>query len=376
MNLLSIATPRLNSLFLTLVVLFLTVYLLHNVARSRNQISTIRLASLSSRLNKKLVRLNLVALFILLGFMAIGVMFGDFPVPKVEALFTALWDRDSEFNFVINSIRSPRVVVAVLAGMCLASSGAIFQSLINNPLVSPDVIGVNSGAAVCAVILLAAGGQVTYLPFAAFIGAILTAMAVYILSWKRGVAGTRLVLVGIGINALLTAVVTFVQVRYPIEQVMAAARWQAGTVFGATWDDVRILGSGFLILFPVAFFLLSRLRILQLGDETATALGSSVERDRLLLLAVGASLAAVAVAIVGPLGFVALMVPQAARLLTGAITGGSYIFTALLGGIFLLGADLIALHLFTPVMLPVGVITAALGGPYFLILLARYNRAI
>ena len=376
MNLLNIVSPRLDSLFLIFIVLFFTVSVLHGVSKSKNQISVIRIFSVSSRLNKKLVRLNLVALLIILVFMAFGVMFGDFPVPKVKALSTALWDRDSEFNFVINSIRSPRVVVAVLAGMCLASSGAIFQSLINNPLVSPDVIGVNSGAAVCAVILLAAGGQVTYLPFAAFIGAILAAMAVYILSWKRGIAGTRLVLIGLGINALLAAVITFVQVRYPIERVMAAARWQAGTVFGATWDDVRILGIGFLILFPAAFFLLSRLRILQLGDETAIALGSSVERDRLLLLTTGASLAAIAVAVVGPLGFVALMVPQAARLLTGSITGGSYIFTALLGGIFLLGADLIALHLFAPVMLPVGVVTAALGGPYFLILLARYNRAI
>tara|TARA_B100000427_G_scaffold181004_1_gene150503 strand:- start:2616 stop:3746 length:1131 start_codon:yes stop_codon:yes gene_type:complete len=376
MNLLNIVSPRLDSLFLIFIVLFFTVSVLHGVSKSKNQISVIRIFSVSSRLNKKLVRLNLVTLLIILVFMAFGVMFGDFPVPKVKALSTALWDRDSEFNFVINSIRSPRVVVAVLAGMCLASSGAIFQSLINNPLVSPDVIGVNSGAAVCAVILLAAGGQVTYLPFAAFIGAILAAMAVYILSWKRGIAGTRLVLIGIGINALLAAVITFVQVRYPIERVMAAARWQAGTVFGATWDDVRILGIGFLILFPAAFFLLSRLRILQLGDETAIALGSSVERDRLLLLTTGASLAAIAVAVVGPLGFVALMVPQAARLLTGSITGGSYIFTALLGGIFLLGADLIALHLFAPVMLPVGVVTAALGGPYFLILLARYNRAI
>ena len=376
MNLLSITSPRLNSLFLTLIVLVITVSLLHRVSKSKNEISVIRLGSLSSRLNKKLLRLNFVAFVIMIAFMAMGVMFGDFPVPKVRALSTALWDRESEFDFVINSIRSPRVVVAALAGMCLASSGAIFQSLINNPLVSPDVIGVNSGAAVCAVVLLAVGGQVTYLPFAAFIGAIIAAVGVYVLSWKRGIAGTRLVLIGIGINSLLAAVITFVQVRYPIERVMAAARWQAGTVFGATWDDARILGIGFLILFPAAFVLLSKLRILQLGDETAAALGSSVERDRLFLLGTGAAMAAVAVAVVGPLGFVALMVPQAARLLTGTITGGSYIFTALLGGIFLLGADLIALHLFAPVMLPVGVITAALGGPYFLILLARYNRAI
>lgn len=373
---LGIASPRLDSLILIFIVLFITVVLLHSASRHKTKISVMRLGPFSSRLRKSLVRLNLIAFVILIAFMAMGVMFGDFPIPKMKALSTALWDRESEFDFVINSIRSPRIVVAVLAGMCLASSGMIFQSLINNPLVSPDVIGVNSGAAVCAVLLLAAGGQVTYLPVAAFIGAIIAAVGVYVLSWKRGIAGTRLVLIGIGINSLLAAVITFVQVRYPIERVMAAARWQAGTVFGATWGDARTLGIGFLILFPTAFVLLSRLRILQLGDETAAALGSSVERDRLFLLGTGAAMAAVAVAVVGPLGFVALMVPQAARLLVGTITGGSYLFTALLGGIFLLGADLIALHLFAPVMLPVGVITAALGGPYFLILLARYNRAI
>ena len=167
----------------------------------------------------------------------------------------------------------------------------------------------------------------------------------------------------------------YITIKYPIERVVAAARWQAGTLFGATWDDARTLLIGLLILLPSAFFLITRLRILQLGDETAITIGSKIERDRLALLAVASLLAALAVAVVGPLGFVALIVPQAARLLVGSITGGVLIFTALLGGFFLLGADLIAQRLFAPVMLPAGVITATFGGPYFLYLLARYNRA-
>ena len=156
------------------------------------------------------------------------------------------------------------------------------------------------------------------------------------LSWKRGISATRLVLVGIGINALLGAIITYITIKYPIERVVAAARWQAGTLFGATWDDARTLLIGLLILLPSAFFLITRLRILQLGDETAITIGSKIERDRLALLAVASLLAALAVAVVGPLGFVALIVPQAARLLVGSITGGVLIFTALLGGFFLL----------------------------------------
>ena len=116
-------------------------------------------------------------------------------------------------------------------------------------------------------------------------------------------------------------------------------------------------------------------KILQLGDEVATAVGSSIEPDRLALLAVGSLLAALATSVIGPLGFVALIVPQAARMLVGTISGGALLLTSLFGGFFLLGADLVALRLFAPVMLPAGIVTAALGGPYFLFLLARYNRA-
>lgn len=191
---------------------------------------------------------------------------------------------------------------------------------------------------------------------------------------RRGGSGSRLVLVGIGSNAVLAAGITFVQVRFPIEQVVAPARWQAGTLFGASWDDDKTLAVAMSILFPTAFILIRRLRILQLGDDSAAALGIHVERDRLMLIATGACLAAIAVAVVAPLTFVALLVPHFARLLVGNLTGGVLVVTALLGAVFLLGADLIAQRVFAPVSLPAGVATAARGGPYFLFLLARHSR--
>ena len=375
MHFLAITTPTLQRSLTVFAGICLTIFLIQLADLIQPRTFAFRWQNISSRIQLRVVWLSLGTIIVITILTGVGLIVGDYPIPASKAIATALWDRNGEYDFIINSLRFPRIVVAILAGMCFASSGLIFQSLINNPLVSPDIIGINSGAAVLAVAILAAGGNIQYLPWAAFLGALLTAALIYLLSWKRGISATRLVLVGIGINALLGAIITYITIKYPIERVVAAARWQAGTLFGATWDDARTLLIGLLILLPSAFFLITRLRILQLGDETAITIGSKIERDRLALLAVASLLAALAVAVVGPLGFVALIVPQAARLLVGSITGGVLIFTALLGGFFLLGADLIAQRLFAPVMLPAGVITATFGGPYFLYLLARYNRA-
>ena len=370
----SFITPSTTASIYVFLGLATTTFLLTAVKRLDNKEMSFRHGFVSVMLQKRIIILSAGAAVTILALGLIGLIVGDYPVPAWKAIATAFWDQNNEYDFVINSLRFPRITVAVLAGICFAASGAIFQSLINNPLVSPDIIGVNNGAAVCAVIMLAVGGTTTYLPIAAFIGAILASSLVYILSWKRGVSGSRLVLVGIGINALLGAVITFIQVRYPIERVMAAARWQAGSLFGSSWEDARTLSIGLAILLPAAFVLINRLRLLQLGDETAMALGLSVERDRFALLTVGASLAAIAVAVTGPLGFVALLVPQVARAVIGTLTAGSLFFTGLLGGVFLLGADIISQRLFAPVTLPAGVVTAAIGAPYFLLILVRYNR--
>ncbi|MBT94765.1 MAG: iron ABC transporter permease [Acidimicrobiaceae bacterium] len=375
MHYLAITTPTLQRSLTVLAGIALTIFLIRLADHIQPRHHTFRWQNISSRIQLRVVWLSLGATIAIIVLSGIGLIVGDYPIPATKAIATALWERNGEYDFIINSLRFPRIVVAILAGMCFASSGLIFQSLINNPLVSPDIIGINSGAAVLAVAILAIGGNTEHLPWAAFLGALLTAGLIYLLSWRKGISPTRLVLVGIGINSVLGAIITYITIKYPIERVVAAARWQAGTLFGARWDDARTLAIGLLILLPAAFFLTNRLKILQLGDETAITVGSKIERDRLALLSVASLLAALAVSVVGPLGFVALIVPQAARLLVGSITGGVLIFTALLGGFFLLGADLIAQRLFAPVMLPAGVITATFGGPYFLYLLARYNRA-
>ncbi|MCQ3808114.1 MAG: iron ABC transporter permease [Acidimicrobiaceae bacterium] len=321
-------------------------------------------------------RLCSVAAAGVLGLAIVGLVVGDYPVPARSAIATAVWDRGGEFDFVINSLRFPRVTVAVLAGICLAASGLLFQTLIDNPLVSPDIIGIDTGAAAAAVAILAIGLDARLLPYAAFAGALATAVVIFALSWRRGFSGGRLVLVGIGINALLSAVITYMLVRFPVERVSAAARWQAGTLSGSSWDDARTLAVALVVLLPVAFLLVRRLRIMQLGNDAAIALGMRLEQNRMAVIATGCGLAAIVVAVVGPLGFVALLVPHVARSLAGALTVGVLLLTALLGSVMLLSADLVAQRLFAPTVLPAGVVTAAMGGPYLLAVLRKFNRAV
>ena len=268
-----------------------------------NRRFSVRIGPVSALIQSRVIVIGVAGLILAGTLLVIGLIVGDFPIGAWDALGEAFWARGGEFDFIVNTLRFPRVTVAILAGMCLGMSGAIFQALINNPLVSPDIIGVNTGAAVFAVLILATGKNIGLLPVAAFGGALGTAAIIYLLAWKRGVSGSRLVLVGVGVQALLGAVITFITVRYPIERIAAAARWQAGSLFGVSWQDARTLTIGLLLLTPAAFVLTQRLRLLQLGDEAAAGLGIHVERDRLALITVASGLAAVAVAVIGPLGF-------------------------------------------------------------------------
>ena len=259
--------------------------------------------------------------------------------------------------------------------MLLAQSGAVFQGLVRNPLASPDIIGVNAGASLAAVFWIVARLPAGWLPVAAFAGALVAAAAIYILSWRGKFSNTRLILVGIGINAMLHAGVTLLVVRAGINDVSKAYQWMTGSVYAASWADVRTLALAAGLLVPLGAALMWPLQVMQIGDLTAQSLGIPLERTRLLLALAGCALSAVAISAAGPLGFVALMVPHIARLLAGPITGGVFLLSGVLGGILVLGADMLGQHAL-PVGLPAGVLTAALGAPYFLFLLYRSNARI
>lgn len=277
-------------------------------------------------------------------------------------------------TFVVHSVRLPRALTATLVGAVLAISGAVLQALVRNPLASPDIIGVNSGAGLVVVFAIVTAMPAAVIPFGAFTGAAVTALIVYALTWQAGVSGTRLVLVGIGVNAIASALTTLLIVRYPVDLVSLAVWWQAGTLHGAHWSDVITLLVGMGLLLPLVLWFARHAVVLQFGDDAARALGVHAERARTMLLVAGAGCAALAVTAAGPIGFVALISPHIARMLAGPMTSGVLLLSAGIGACVVSVADLMARTAF-PIALPVGVLTAAVGAPYFLYLLVRTNRA-
>ncbi len=201
----------------------------------------------------------------------------------------------------------------------------------------------------------------------------LTAVAIYLLSYKRGVTGYRLVLVGIGATAMLTSVTSYLMTRAQIYDAQRAMVWLTGSLNARGWDHVRPLVIALAVLVPVAVLLARHLRSLDLGDDAATGLGTRVEGVRSGLLLTGVALAAIAVSSAGPIGFVALVSPQIARRLVGG-SSAALLPSAAVGALLLVASDLVARRLFAPTELPVGIVTAVLGAPYLLFLLARANR--
>ncbi len=327
----------------------------------------------SQRVDLRVVGLILLSIVVLLFLMLWSVTLG-----AVELSLREVWDAtfgrgDDRNLLVVQTLRWPRTLVAVGIGFALAVAGGLFQGIARNPLVSPDIIGINAGATMMAVTWMVLFQTSTGLPLAAFLGAIVTAALIYTLSWRGGVSPNRLILVGIGIAAMTSAVSSYLMVIFPIEQVRPAIIWTMGSVYASNWSDVRIVWVMIILCLPLAGLLMQPLRSMMLGDHVTRSLGVSLEQTRLSIILVGCALAAIAVAIAGPIGFIALMVPHMARMIAGPSSAGVLFFAGLLGGIVLLISDCVAQH-FLPVTLPVGVVTSAVGAPYFLFLLYRSNK--
>lgn len=316
----------------------------------------------------------LVALVISCSLALWSLTLGAFDLPAGSLISGLSGDLAAVDNMVLFELRVPRTLGALLVGFALGLSGCLFQGLVRNPLVAPDIIGINAGAGLAAVAMIATGTSLILVPAMAMIGGLLTALMIYLLAWKAGIAGTRLVLVGIGVNAILAALTTFMIVRFPVESVTPALVWLAGSLSSVTWSLLAWLIGTLLVATPLALVLVRRLQLLQLGDESARALGLRVERDRALLLLIGSCLAGAAVAVAGPIAFVALIAPHIARLLAGPLNTGVLMLSGVTGACLVLISEILARHAMSPVTLPVGLITAATGAPFFLYLLYQENR--
>ena len=316
------------------------------------------------------VLLGLATVFVSLWSISVG----DFPIPTDEVLRYLRGAGGRDADFIIGTLRLPRVITGVLVGAALGISGAIFQSLARNPLASPDVIGFTPGAALGAVLTLALWpGSTLRMALGAVIGGMATAAAVYLLAWRRGIRIYRLVLIGIGMGFLVRAGVEYLVIRSEVTELSRAAVWLTGSLSGRTWENVAIVGLALGVLGPLAIALEDHLDVLALGDDVAVALGIPVNRLKLALVSIGVGLAALAVAGAGPISFVALMAgPIARRLVRTA--GAGIVPAALVGALLVVAADLAGRRLLAPIELPVGVFTAMLGAPYLLWLLVRRTR--
>jgi len=341
---------------------------------------TVRLGGGGSPLPRVSMRLDVRTLIVLGAATAlasvafvVGVGYGDFPISPGDVLATLVGRGSPEQEFIVVDLRLPRVLVSLLVGGALALSGAIFQSLARNPLVAPDVIGINAGAALVAVAIVVLGLSSALLAPGALLGGLVAAALLYALSYRRGLSTYRLVLVGIALNAAFMAGVSYLLTRGDIFEVQRAVIWLIGSVNDADWADVRLMGVTLGLLAPTAILLGRQLEGLQLGDDLAVATGLRVERTRLLLLGVAVVLAAVAVSMTGPIGFVAFIAPHIARRLADSSGTGVLAASVAIGGLLVLSADIASQHLL-PTPLPVGIATTLLGAPYLLYLLRRANR--
>ena len=299
---------------------------------------------------------------------------GDFPISIRDVIATILGNPTEDSEFIVGTLRLPRVLVGIGVGATFGMSGAIFQSLVRNPLGSPDIIGFNAGAALGAVTAIVwFDGSPTQVSAGAVAGGILAALAVYLLAWKRGVQAYRLVLVGIGAGFAVNAFIDYLITRAEINDVQRATIWLTGSLNGRSWDEVRIVAVALAVLGPLAIIMQRRLDRLDLGDDTAAALGINVARSKLALVLVAVCLASLGVAAAGPIAFVAFVAGPIARRLANS-PSACIVPAAFVGALVTVVADLAARRLLAPTELPVGIMTAALGAPYLLWLLARQAR--
>ncbi|MBT0724621.1 iron chelate uptake ABC transporter family permease subunit [Rosenbergiella sp. S61] len=306
--------------------------------------------------------------------MACALCRGAIPL-SLQELWQVLGGKGPEgLRLVVVEWRLPRVLIALMCGASLGISGAIFQSILRNPLGSPDVLGLNAGAfsGVLAIMLLWPSNLFA-MALASLISAALTGVIIYLLAWRQGITPYRLILIGIGIRALLMSFNGWVMTSTSLSTAMSAGLWSAGSLNGVNWQSVSMVFPAVVIALLGVASLAKRMGLLEMGDDLACALGIRTERTRLGLLLLAILLTAVPTAVIGPVSFVALVAPQIARRLAHSPSGVLW-NTALCGSLLLLAADYLAQHAFLPYQLPVGVITVSVGGIYLLSLLVREAR--
>lgn len=334
----------------------------------------------SLRVDRRVPLISLLMLLITLGVMIVNMGVGEYPIAPLDVIKTVLHlpTANEDYAFIVNTLRLPRMLVAALVGMALGISGTILQGLTRNPLAEPGILGINNGAGLVAVTLIVVVGGVSagVISLAAFWGATIVALLIYLLAWQGGDSPLRLILVGIGLGAVAGAMTTLLITFGDVYDVQRALVWLTGSVYARSWDEFWSLLPWVAVFAPLTFFLARDLNALNLGEEIAKGLGSRVFLQRGVLILAAVALAGSSVAAAGTIGFVGLMAPHIARRLVGPDHTGLLPTAGMLGAFIIVSADLVGRTIFAPIELPVGLITAIIGSPFFIYLLwqQRYRQ--
>ena len=329
---------------------------------------------LTGRDRKRILILMILALLCLGAFM-LSLSLGSLELSFSQVVHTILFESTGPHYQIIYNIRLPRTLVAGLVGMSLSLSGCILQGIMRNPLASPHLIGISAGAGLAGIfILIVMPSAFHLLTPAAFMGALATTILVYAMAWQQGLRPTRLILAGVAVSSFLGALITGLMIFFP-ERVHSVLGFMVGGLSARSWKHFHIILPYAVLGFLLAIVLAKRLNILLLGDDTARTLGLNVEKNRFIFIALAALLAASAVSVAGLLGFVGLIVPHMTRF----VIGSDYRFLlpacALTGSWLLMACDTLARVALDPVEMPVGIIMAVLGAPFFLYLLrSNFNK--
>jgi len=320
---------------------------------------------------RKRITVLISLLILLLISIYAGLSFGAVSVSVKELWNVLVSGGEGVYEKIVYNLRLPRVIVGLCVGACLAASGALLQGVMRNPLADPGIIGVSSGGGLFAIITMVIFPQYSYLlPFIAFIGAFLTTILIYLFAWDKGASPVKIILAGVAMNAVLGAIMNGVMVLYS-DRVQSVIGWLSGGLNGRSWYHVEIILPYTIIMLLISFLAIKPVNILILGDDAAKLLGQNVEMIRLLIILLASFLAGIAVSVAGLIGFVGLVVPHIIRLLIGEDYRFLLPFSIVGGAALVVIADTAARSLFDPIELPVGILLAALGGPFFIVLLRR-----
>ncbi|WP_277585012.1 FecCD family ABC transporter permease [Psychrobacillus antarcticus] len=325
---------------------------------------------------QRILFIVLLSLIVVTAFISAGIGYSTLSFNRL--LPTFLGQGTFKEEFVLFSVRLPRIIITILAGMALALSGAILQSITRNDLADPGIIGINSGAGVAVSIFflfmpIQPGSFVYLLPLVAFVGALITAFFIYILSYSRGVGlqPVRLILVGVGFSMALSGLMIVLISSADRQKVDFIANWMAGNIWGADWPFILALLPWLIVLIPFTLYKANKLNLLNLNEPVAIGVGVAVEKERIILLLAAVALAASAVSVTGGIAFIGLMAPHIAKSLVGPHHQLFIPISILIGGWLLLFADTIGRNVIEPNGIPAGVVVALIGAPYFMYLLMR-----